>query len=267
MAGSPHPVRAVDKKFKGYLPEGAWTLCLGAGVSRGISPEWQDLAHKVVNESFSAGLSSAEFSSLVKSSGWSLDSWIQAAANEHTNRGRVAEDFTKLIEDEIYSKIRHKAKGLGIESHLTKVLNSPKTEPKEKVIEVCDFIEASFPDCSLLQVAQTLIAAAENGGRPQAILTFNADTLLETYIDLRLRRDHYLGPGPHGHPPYHFVQITRPGPVSGTKIPIIHCHGCIAPTYSTTASPKDSRDRLVFLEQEYLTMAGIHLHAPEDWKA
>ena len=83
MAGNPHSVIADDEQYRGYLPPDAWTLCLGAGVSKGIAPEWDVLAQAVVSESFGLSISRTEFHSLVSKSGWSLDSWIQAAANEH----------------------------------------------------------------------------------------------------------------------------------------------------------------------------------------
>lgn len=250
-----HPVIAIDPKFRGYLPDNGWTLCVGAGVSKGICPEWQDLAHNVVNEAFSISLSASDFSSLVVNSGWSLDSWIQASANEFIAKGKTHNEFNELIETELYSKIRKQSRGLGLEKYLIKVLNFPKNEPKDRVIEVCDFIENAFPNCSLLQVAGALVACSNKGHKPKSILTFNADTLLETYLDLRLRRDHYLGPGPHSHPQYPFVQVTRTSIASGNKIPIIHCHGAITPSYSKHKETRDSRDKLVFLEQEYLAMA------------
>ena len=120
---------------------------------------------------------------------------------------------------------------------------------------ICELIEAEFSHTSLVQVADFLIDAANSGHRPKSVLTFNADTFLESFIDLRLRRDHYLGPGPHGHPTYPFAQVTRPSNASGHKTPIIHCHGCVAPVWEKGKKPRDSRDRLVFLEQEYLAMA------------
>ena len=73
-------------------------------------------------------LSNAEFDDLANSSGWSLDSWIQAAANEHLSQGKSAEAFNELIESILYSKIRDKSKDLGIEKNLTKVLNYPKID-------------------------------------------------------------------------------------------------------------------------------------------
>jgi hypothetical protein len=255
MAGNPHPVLALDPKYRGYLPASAWTLCVGAGISRNIAPDWGDLAYEVVSASIDPNLARVEFDALVKESGWSLDSWIQAAANKHIADGKSAASFKDLIESKLYSKIRQAAQGLGIEGHLTKVLNLPKNEPRERVIEVCELIEHSFPSSSLVQLGQTLIQAAKSNRGPAAVLTFNADTFLETYIDLALRRDHYLGPGPHGHPKYYFVQVTRPSNMQGEKIPIVHCHGCVAPHWSESRTPRDSRDRLVFLEQEYLAMA------------
>jgi hypothetical protein len=255
MAGIPHPVLATDKRFRGYLSPNSWTLCVGAGASKGIVPEWYDLTYEVVTESFSNSLSKDDFAELVNTSGWTLDSWIQAAANEHLSRGKSTDSFKDLIESKLYSNIRNKSKGLGIEKRLTRVLNHPKSEPRDRVIEVCDFIESTFPNCSLIQLADALIRAAKSGHKPKAVLTFNADTFLETFIDLRLRRDHYLGPGPYGHPEYYFVQVTRPSNSNGDKTPIIHCHGCVAPRWSNNSAPHDSRDRLVFLEQEYLAMA------------
>jgi len=118
MAGSIHPVIAVDHKFRGYLPDNGWCLCLGAGISKGICPEWQDLAHNVVNEAFSLSLSESEFTALVVSSGWSLDSWIQAAANEFFSKGKSIEAFNELIEAELYSNILKQSRGLGLEKYL-----------------------------------------------------------------------------------------------------------------------------------------------------
>lgn len=256
MTNPSRAVSAAETNFRGYLQGNAWTACFGAGISRGISPDWQELAYCVIQDSFKGMLSRDEFNKQVNMTGWSLDSWIQAAANKFKSDGRSISEFQNLLESLLYAEIRKKAKGMGLEKYLTTVLNSPKREHRDRVIEVCNFIEDSFPQCSLLPVARTLIACAAQNKGPKAILTFNADTFLETYIDLRLRRDHYLGPGPHGHPSYDFVQVTRPSlTAGGSKIPIIHCHGCISPRPISAHEPRDSRDRLVFLEQEYLAMA------------
>lgn len=249
------PVICDDKKFKGYLAPHAWTLCLGAGISKGIVPDWQSLAHKVVNEAFGTNLTEVEFLSTVAESGWTLDSWIQAAANKYHADKKTPSEFKSLIESELYSTIRTKADGLRLKKYLIQVLSDPKSAPKDRVIEVCDFLESTFSKSSIFQVGNALIKCVETNSAPKAVLTFNADTLLETYIDLKLRKAHYSGLGPYGHPVYPFVQVTRPSIKSGDKTPIIHCHGAIAPKEPTVRRHRDSRDRLVFLEQEYLAMA------------
>lgn len=96
MAGSPHPVVALDGKFRGYLPTGARTLCVGAGISRGIAPDWADLAYEVVSETLGSSLARGDFDRLVKDFGWTLDSWNQAAANKHIASGKSAASFNDL---------------------------------------------------------------------------------------------------------------------------------------------------------------------------
>jgi hypothetical protein len=242
-------------KFKGYLAPKSWTLCVGAGISKGIVPDWHNLAHHVVNSAYNLSLSDDEFQKIVSEAGWSLDSWIQAAANKFQADGRESADFKSLIESQIYSIIRSKATGMGLSRYLIQVLSDPHSAPRDRVIEICDFLENTFSGSSLFQTGRALIQCEKSGTAPKAVLTFNADTLLETYINLNLRRTHYLGPGPYGHPEFPFVQVTRPVIKSGNNIPIIHCHGAIAPKDTGVHRHRDSRDRLIFLEQEYLDMA------------
>lgn len=254
MTKSAHAVLTDDPKFRGYLSSNAWTLCLGAGISKGIAPDWLDLAHQVINEAYSAKVSFADFDLMVKKSGWTLDSWIQAAANEFHLQSRSPDEFKELIESILYSTIRKAAHGLGLDAVLTQVLNEPKSAPRDLVIKICELFDNTYGNSSLLQTAHFLIKAHSQGKRPKSVLTFNADTLLETYIDIKLRTKHYLGPGPHSHPEYPFVQVIRPNYVAGNKIPIIHCHGSLAPKSPIFKNAHDSRDRLIFLEQEYLSM-------------
>ena len=249
------PVDALDATYRGYLPGRGYTLCLGAGISRGIAPTWIDLAREIINEVFGTGYDEQTFERIVSSSAWSLDAWIQIAANELLTRGKTIADIDYLIESKLYAKVRTRAKGLGLEKYLTQVLNSPTSAPRNRVIDVWDFIQSAFSDSSLLKLVRFLISAAKREKAPRAILTFNADTFLETAIDLALRSEHYLGPGPHGHPTYYFVAVTRPGQGAGTKIPIFHCHGAIAPSAGASGRHLDGRDRLVFLESEYLAAA------------
>jgi len=150
---------------------------------------------------------------------------------------------------------------------MLEVLNSPIRAEKKRVLELCEFFENTYKDSSLLGMVRFLIAAAHAGRKPHAIITFNADTLLETLIYLFLRRDHYQGPEPHGHPSYHYKSVNRPSLIAHhqrkEKTNIFHCHGTVMPKQSIPIQPKDSRDRLVFLEREYLRIASISASWPE----
>jgi hypothetical protein len=255
MSTKLHSVDPSSPKFRGYLRAKRWTLCVGAGVSRGIAPTWLVLANQLINEAFGANLDSSTFETMVSDSGWSLDAWIQVAANEFALSGKSIDKFNEALEGQLYSNIREKARGLGLEKYLTQVLNRPKSAPKNRILEVCEFIDSTFPDCSLLGLVRFLVDAAKAERGPMAVLTFNADTFLETLIDLYLRREHYSGPGPYGHPRYYFVSLSRPGVADEQKIPIFHCHGSIAPRYDSKTRPHDARGRLVFQEDEYLAAA------------
>lgn len=260
-------VQATASKFRGCVAPGRWTLCLGAGISRGITPTWFDLTRTIVNETFGSKYDPATFEKAVGSSGWSLDAWIQAAANEFIASGKKIEDFHDLIESNLYGDLRKKAFGLPVEKHLLQVLNNPIREQRNRVIAVAEFFENYYGDTSLLGIVRFLIAAATHNKKPVAIITFNADTLLETLIYMFLRRNHYLGPGPHGHPLYHYKSVNRPTTIAHhqyiEKTPIFHCHGTIMPRRTTTTIPSDSRDRLIFLEQEYLRVASTTAAWPE----
>jgi hypothetical protein len=260
-------VQATNPKFRGCVAAGRWTLCLGAGISRGITPTWFDLTRTIVNETFGSNYDHLAFEQAVGKSGWSLDAWIQAAANEFVASGKKLDEFHELIESNLYGELRKKAAGLPIEKHLLQVLNNPIREQRNRVLAVAEFFENTFGQTSLLGIVRFLIAAAESNKKPYAVITFNADTLLETLVYIFLRRNHYRGPGPHGHPLYHYKSVNRPTTMPYhqyiEKTPIFHCHGTIMPKRTNTAKPNDSRDRLIFLEQEYLRVASTTAAWPE----
>lgn len=249
-------LNATAKDFRGSLASGKWTLCVGAGVSRGIVPTWDELTRRLVNDTFSTSFSELEFGEHCSDVGWSLDSWIQACANHFLLGGRTLDDFYNLIEEHIYSDLRDRARSRGLEDTLLAVLDRPHTCSRLEVAEICEFFEREYAQTSLITVAKALLRALEWGRLPDAIVTFNADTLLHTLLDLYQRRDHYAGSPPHSHPDYAFKSVFRPIDSARDLVPIYHCHGAIKPRPTIALRrPSDSRDRLVFLESEYIRVA------------
>jgi hypothetical protein len=233
-----------------------WTLCIGAGASRGIVPTWQELTRRVVNETFLTNYSENDFQLLVSKYAWSLDSWIQACANHYQLNGRPSGDFFDLIEKHLYSDFRERGKTAGLEDVLVRVLDRPRNAPREDVFRLCEFFETEFSSSSLLMVARFLLRTIEAEKPPEAIISFNADTLLDTILELFERRNHYRGPPPYGHPKFAFKTVLRPLDSAKGPLPIYHCHGAIKPKLaSALQEPRDSRDRLIFLESEYIRAA------------
>ncbi len=255
---------AVDDKFRGHLASGKWTLCIGAGVSRGIVPTWEELTRRLVNDTFELSLPEDEFRKLVADSAWSLDSWIQACSNHFSLNGRSESEFFDQIERHLYGDLLQKGKSADLEYSLTRALDTPRKLGKDEVIKVCSFFESEYGNTSLLAVTRSLLRAAEQHKLPEAVITFNADTLLHTLLELFQSREHYLGPPPHSHPKFLFKTVLRPLDSANEKTPIYHCHGAIKPKLGVkTANPKDSRDRLVFLESEYIRVATTSSSWPE----
>lgn len=249
---------ALDEKFRGHLGSGKWTLCIGAGVSRGIVPTWQELTRRLVNETFSTGFSEDAFQNVVADSAWSLDSWIQACANHYELGGRPISEFFDLIEKHLYADLREKGKNAGLEGVLVNVLDRPRNASREDTARVCAFFEREYGGSSLLAVVRFLLKALGRRPLPEAIISFNADTLLYTLLELYQRNDHYMGPPPHSHPKYAFKAVFRPLDSAQERLGIYHCHGAIKPkAMSSAAGPRDSRDRLVFLESEYIKVATV----------
>ncbi|WP_250455317.1 SIR2 family protein [Caballeronia sp. ATUFL_M2_KS44] len=202
-------------------------------------------------------LSEAEFASSASDSAWGLDSWIQACANHYRLNGRTDPEFFDLIETHLYSDLRSRGKAAGIETVLVNVLDRPQNASREDVMRVCEFFEAEYRDTSLLAMVRLLLSCLQQDKLPQAVVSFNADTLLHTLLELYQRRDHYLGPPPYSHPKYAFKAVYRPTDVPRNRTPIYHCHGSIKPTAGGRKPPRDSRDRLVFLESEYIRVATV----------
>lgn len=251
-------LNATHQKFKGNLKSGKWTLCIGAGISYGIVPTWMELTRRIVNETFTTDITEEKFKELVSTSAWSLDSWIQACANHYQLTSRPTTDFFNLIEKHLYSDLRKKANEANIEDVLVNVLDRPRNASKENVFRVCNFFEHQYPQSSLLATVQTLLKCIREDQLPEAVISFNADTLLHTLLELFQRRNHYLEPPPHSHPKYEFKPVYRPTDSAKNRTPIYHCHGSIKPKSSSGIfSPRDSRDRLVFLESEYIRVATV----------
>ncbi|WP_158146686.1 SIR2 family protein [Vibrio fluvialis] len=249
-------INALDIKNRGRLS--SWTLCLGAGISRGLVPMWQELAREVINRAFKVSLSEVEFESIVASAGWSLEAWIQAAEN-HIGASNAANDtLDRILEEVIYSDILAKADKYGVRDALIEALNNPRVLSEKDVNGLCDLFETEYSNTSLLSVTRFLIRAEEMNRLPTSIITFNADAILSAALEVfRTRRySEKLGRFQRA-PVIHYKRALNGVDGMGRGTPIIHVHGAIVPQPQkiATANRIDSRNKLIFHENQYLDVA------------
>jgi hypothetical protein len=151
-----------------------------------------------------------------------------------------------------------KAKKHGVEDALVEALNNPRLLKKDQILLLCDYFITHYGSSTLVQLAQRLSAIKEKGKPPHSVINFNADTLLYAVLDLFLIKEHFKSTGTFEHPKTTYQKTLR-GVDSGNHgvTSIFHCHGAIAPKSkkSKAKKHKDSREQLIFSEQDYLEVA------------
>ena len=254
------PFDGLDVRYRGNLATSAWSLCVGAGVSFGLVPTWQELTRRAVNDAFGTAYDDAGFEQLVKSTRWSLDAFLQGAANKLALAGRPDDAFGEILEVGLYSDLLGQANSAGLKKCLSDALNNPRWLKKDEILQLTDFFEKTHGNSTLVNLSRSLAGAKEARKGPQAIINFNADTLLFALLDLFLIRAHAAKIGKWEHPSFSFVRTLRGiDGLPSEATPIFHCHGAVAPSPSgrlKKAKRRDSREHLVFTEADYLNIAG-----------
>lgn len=234
-----------------------WTLCLGAGICKGILPDWFDLTNRLVNRCFGFNWDAKTFKSQSELIGFSLDSWIQGCLNEHVllTKGTIT-SFNEILEEELYRDLLENAYKYKIRNAVIKMFEKPKKLSQKEISEVCDFFEKQYKGTTLMQLINVLLQPSDKVCLPKSIVTFNADSLLYSLLILFNIRNFNLGKLSPLNPKEPYRKITKPYQTWGNNIPIFHLHGSISPSLNNKKKPDDSRDNLIFLESSYTKVAG-----------
>ena len=222
-----------------------WSLCIGAGTSSPIIPDWFQLVDSLIAKHCRAEdkINIDEYKKL----GFSADAMIQAVKN---NLKSTDNEFIQMLSDVIYEKIKNQLTTRQWKSFCV-VHNSQNFSA---IIKSAwnDFIyirENVLNKTSAYQLAKVIISAIENDIAPKTILTFNGEAIL-----LAMMNSFYVDRGLGNKIVFDRV-LNSIINTKQSRIPYIHCHGVVSINGTAPKSGYIANDKLVFSEDSYLHIA------------
>jgi hypothetical protein len=224
-----------------------WTLCVGAGTSYPLFPNWRAMVSALVEKDVGAAATTAVMPELAM--GFGLDTLVQAA------RDRLdlpSEAFAQLLSDQLYADAKRR---LTKEEWalFTRGLASlhPGDMPPATWRKFSVLMTTYFPSVSAISLADVVVASSKVGLGPAAILSFNAEPLLYSLINARSA----VGLTRADNPKAVLNRITRSlSHRTSGRISYAFCHG-VLPFDGSQSFGWHSVDKLVFSESEYLQVA------------
>lgn len=105
----------------GVLRSSDWSLCVGAGLNKGLLPDWKDLTVRILNACGGWRLNPYDFGRL-NEYGWGFDAWLQTALNVMLKNGKKLDDYYTILKNEIYGDLLKKAENLNLKTELIRAL-------------------------------------------------------------------------------------------------------------------------------------------------
>jgi hypothetical protein len=236
-----------------------WSLCVGAGTSRGAFPTWDGLVETLFQAwVYSPGNYPVEdpaslISILRKES--AADALIQAAQDR-----LLLDDnsFALWLAEELYRNLRSKLSDREW-STTSRVLSAkgPGEIDFDCWNEFTPIRTAHFNASSASAIANVVSPLLGTELAPSSILSFNAEPLLFGLINHSTRL--LLGPSPQpGALRKTMDVVTRStSNIRPTRIPYVYCHGLlpVPGILQGSRQPFTSEDKLVFSESQYLALS------------
>lgn len=251
-------VNVLDVKYGGWMGGSPWTLCIGAGVSYGIVPTWEELVWKVYTQCYNKDILFKDFKNLRAELGWSLDCVLQLSRNSAQFHNQEL-SFNRLLQQVIYADIISKAKNEGVLQILILAFNTPYVLLPNQKLSLCNFFEKYYSKTTTYQLINFVLDAYEKGKAPRAIISFNADCVFDTFLYLFFcKRDMNKIGNLYNHRRYYTRILRTVEFETEDLIPIYHIHGCVFPNDGIENKYKRSSSfsKLVFNEESYMQVAG-----------
>lgn len=221
-----------------------WALCIGAGTSVPLFPDWYSLAAEMAEQLVPGKPFNVE---ALKNSGFSPDSMIQMVKNS-TDLNDL--EFTMRMSNILYRKLQSKIPAKDW-NDIVDILgaNNISNCSIKKWQMFSSYRDTVLRATSAYQLAPIIIEAIKQHNGPQCILSFNAEPLLFAMLNS------LLVDGRKQPPKKVFSKVISSVSNCGLgTIPYVFCHGLL-PITTNPHKFSTSIDKLVFLEEEYLHLA------------
>ena len=253
MAKKGLEISTIQTVLKDVQNSLGWSLCVGAGTSVPILPDWFSLVERLINHNCSS--KDKIDINVYKGMGFSADAMIQAVKNRlHVNDDK----FIHMLSEEVYAPIKNKVS-------LTEWKSFIKVHEVFTLAGITDKEWRDFEkikdslliDTSANLLAEVVVDAINHEQAPKAILTFNGEAIFLALLNY-----------------YYWInRIDNKNKfnriVNGisckyvNRIPYIHCHGVLPINDAKQRKGRNANEKLVFSEESYLHLA----NSPMSWQA
>ena len=221
-----------------------WSLCIGAGTSLPVFPDWFSLIERIIKQHCS--VKEQIDINIFHSMGFSADAMMQAILNKLK---LSEEEFAMLLSKELFAPIKselsrieweafkkvHDCIGISGISHKTwNTFN--------------DINDRLMNNTSASILAQSTVKAIQYDKGPDTILSFNAEALFLALLN------YYWYRGKNKKNKFDRVMNSLSNR-QHDRIPYVHCHGVVPIEGSRLKWGRNGIDKLVFSEESYLNLS------------
>lgn len=222
-----------------------WALCIGAGSSTPLFPNWTELVSLLAQN-----ISSLD-NTVIEQLEFSPDALIQSIKNStNLSDKEFALVMSKILYEKFFSQIDD-----GDLHAVKKALAAdfPGACSTEDWITFIKYRNTTMEHTTANILAKTVVKSISKGIAPKAILTFNAEPILIAILNSYVM-EKALSIG-HIPPKKLFSKIINSlSSQSAEQIPYVFCHGLL-PIDKDYSQESVSINKMVFLEEEYLSLA------------
>lgn len=236
------------------LSEDSWSLCIGAGTSLPLLPDWYTLVERMIDK-YCDPKDKISIDTY-KKMGFTADAMIQAVRN---HIGGTDEDFAQKLSEEVYAPIKNKLtrdewKSF-VKIHDSFDLNTFKNEDWKTFERIKDKL---FINTSANLLAEPIVMAINKEIGPKSILSFNGEAIFLALLK------YYYKESCSGSKKLKFDRIVNGmHRIHSSRIPYVHCHGILPINGAKTKKGYKADTKLVFTEERYLKIA----NSPMSWQA